>query len=237
MSSIAVFVILGGGAYAATTIPGPNGVINGCYQKKVGTLRVITAKQKCSKKNEITLSWNQRGVRGPTGATGGTGLTGASGAKGSIGLTGLSGAQGTDGTNGVSIATFASLTPSVATGDCLTYTVLGSPGEGPCPPATPGFPYSTRLLGPVPAGGLVVSDLYAVTDAIVTGADTAVATIIDNTTSQVLLACTVDSTTVPLHHCSNTSSSSLVPAGDNLEVQINASGSADNAHWRVTFAT
>ena len=86
-----------GTAYAATAIPGPNGIIHGCYQKKVGTLRVITAKQKCDKKKEIALSWNQKGVTGATGIQGLKGDTGLTGKQGDVGFKGDIGAQGTPG--------------------------------------------------------------------------------------------------------------------------------------------
>lgn len=62
-------------AYA--TIPS-GGVINGCYLKTGGTLRVIDAGQSC-KSNETSLNWS---VQGPSGATGAAGATGASGTPG-----------------------------------------------------------------------------------------------------------------------------------------------------------
>jgi hypothetical protein len=51
MSTVAVFVALGGGAYAAvSSIPGPDGVIHACYAKKKGNLRLIAAGRRCSKR-------------------------------------------------------------------------------------------------------------------------------------------------------------------------------------------
>src|ERR1039458_1524599 len=81
MSSIAVFVVLGGGAYAASTIPGPGGVIHGCYQKRTGALRVVKSGQKC-KKGELAVSWNQKGQTGALGKTGPIGPTGDSATSG-----------------------------------------------------------------------------------------------------------------------------------------------------------
>ena len=88
MSTLAVFMILGGGAYAATTIPGPSGVINGCYQKNKGTLRVLVGKQKCQKKSELGISWNNKGVPGRAGTPGTAGTTGTAGTNGTNGVNG-----------------------------------------------------------------------------------------------------------------------------------------------------
>ena len=68
MATIAVFLALGGGAYAVVGIPSPDGVIHGCYKKGKGTLRVIS-KGKC-KNSERTLSWNQQGRQGSAGTNG-----------------------------------------------------------------------------------------------------------------------------------------------------------------------
>jgi hypothetical protein len=68
----------------------------------------------------------------------------------------------------------------------------------------------------------------------VNGSDTAVVSVIDNTTGTTLLSCTVDSTTV--NHCFDSSDTGSAAAGDNLEVEIGVNGtSGDNAFWRVTF--
>ena len=92
MSSLAVFMVLGGGAYAATTIPGHDGVIHGCYQKQKGSLRVIPTGKKCQKKSEIAISWNQKGIPGSPGSAG------APGANGAPGVAGVPGAPGTPAT-------------------------------------------------------------------------------------------------------------------------------------------
>src|ERR1035437_1806652 len=95
MSSVAVFFVLGGGAYAAiSSIPGPDGVIHGCYQKNKGTLRVVPSKKKCLK-SELALQWNQQGKPGAPGLAGATGPGGATGQNGSNGTSGTNGAPGT----------------------------------------------------------------------------------------------------------------------------------------------
>jgi hypothetical protein len=74
LGAIAAALVMGGIAYAS--IPGPDGVIHGCFGNN-GALRVIDSAASC-KSNETSLSWNQTGPtgsRGPTGARGPTGPT------------------------------------------------------------------------------------------------------------------------------------------------------------------
>src|ERR1700730_2265578 len=87
---IASLVLAAGVAYAS--IPGPNGVITGCFATKSGDLRVIDAQAgaQCTKK-EQQLTWNQTGPPGPAGATG---PQGAQGPQGPQGATGPAGPQG-----------------------------------------------------------------------------------------------------------------------------------------------
>lgn len=108
-----ILVVSVGVAYAA--IPGPSGVINGCFKKSggdhddddgggKGQLRVIdTAKGETCKKNETALSWSQRGPKGDKGdpgSVGAAGPAGASGAQGPAGPAGLTGPQGPAGPQG-----------------------------------------------------------------------------------------------------------------------------------------
>jgi hypothetical protein len=69
----ALAVAIGGIAYAA--IPGPDGVIHGCY-KGDGTLRVVDHDVAC-KTNETRLTWNQTGPQGPAGPQGPQGEPGS----------------------------------------------------------------------------------------------------------------------------------------------------------------
>ena len=61
--------VVAGAAFA--TIPGSDGVVSGCYEKRTGNLRVIDAEagRKCLSV-ETPISWNQRGERGATGDAG-----------------------------------------------------------------------------------------------------------------------------------------------------------------------
>ena len=73
-----VIAIAAGGAFAArAAIPGPDGVIHGCYAHN-GQLRVIKSGQWC-KKSETALDWNQKGSPGSPGAQGQQGPPGEPG--------------------------------------------------------------------------------------------------------------------------------------------------------------
>src|ERR1700682_2269622 len=81
-SLIALFISLGGGAYAAVSlIPGPDGVIHACYQKKGGNVRFLRAGTKCAK-GERAVAFNQTGPQGPQGQQGTQGFPGAAGQQG-----------------------------------------------------------------------------------------------------------------------------------------------------------
>jgi hypothetical protein len=92
-----VLLLVGGVAYAS--IPGPGGVINGCYVKSGGALHVIDSGATCAS-NQTPLNWNQTGPQGPTGPTGPQGAAGPSGPKGDTGATGSAGSQGPTGPTG-----------------------------------------------------------------------------------------------------------------------------------------
>jgi hypothetical protein len=78
MVSVAVFLALGGGAYAATSFVGSDGAVRGCVSKK-GQLTVLKKSAKKCAKGLTAISWSQRG---PTGAQG---LKGDQGVKGDHG--------------------------------------------------------------------------------------------------------------------------------------------------------
>lgn len=101
-----------GGAVAAASIPGSNGVITGCYvtnpnvsefDQPIGALRVIDPSDTTNTNpganscmdGETTITWNQQG---PTGLQGAPGATGTTGPQGPPGATGQQGAQGQAGT-------------------------------------------------------------------------------------------------------------------------------------------
>jgi hypothetical protein len=72
MATLAVFMGLGGGAYAAVHVVSSDGVIHGCADKKTGHLRLVGADSKCKKgkHGEVPVDWNQKGAKGPEGPRG-----------------------------------------------------------------------------------------------------------------------------------------------------------------------
>jgi hypothetical protein len=64
----ALALVAGGTAAGAavTSIPGPDGTINGCYDRSYGNLRVIDSTASCPK-GTTSLDWNQTGPQGATG--------------------------------------------------------------------------------------------------------------------------------------------------------------------------
>lgn len=87
VSLLALVVALGGAAWAA--IPGPEGIIHGCYNKRTGALRVIdtAAHGKC-KRGESELNWMEVGPPGPRGGGGQRGPRGEKGPPGTSGTNG-----------------------------------------------------------------------------------------------------------------------------------------------------
>jgi hypothetical protein len=88
----ALFVALGGGAYALSGVPDATGVFHGCVSKKSGGLRVVTSARSCHgvKKRhrrivdpgEFAVAWNQQGRQGGQGPQGNQGPQGAVGPQG-----------------------------------------------------------------------------------------------------------------------------------------------------------
>jgi hypothetical protein len=77
VAAVAAGAVAGGVAWA--TIPGDGGVIQGCYTKVGGILRVIdTAKGERCFGIELPITWNQKGPKGDPGATGASGAPGVS---------------------------------------------------------------------------------------------------------------------------------------------------------------
>jgi hypothetical protein len=78
ISTLCLFMLLGGGAWAATNFVGPNGQIRGCVGTK-GRLTVIKSGGHC-KTGLSQIAWNQRGRRGTRGLQGIPGRPGGTGA-------------------------------------------------------------------------------------------------------------------------------------------------------------
>jgi Collagen triple helix repeat (20 copies) len=109
-ATLALFLALGGAAYAATQLP----------KNSVGTNQLrkesVTA-AKIAKKTRNQLR-GDRGPAGPQGAAGKTGKQGPKGATGARGAQGNTGAPGADGT-GPAFEVFGALKPIAATGNSV----------------------------------------------------------------------------------------------------------------------
>jgi Collagen triple helix repeat (20 copies) len=93
MATVAVFLALGGGAFAASGLIAKNGTIHGCVSKRTHVLSVIKAGGKCGR-GHVSLAFNAKGVTGARGPKGPTGPMGEPGAAGSPGRTGAPGDPG-----------------------------------------------------------------------------------------------------------------------------------------------
>jgi hypothetical protein len=93
VGSLALFLALGGAAFAATQLP-RNSVGTGQLKAEAVTAGKIAKKTRSQLKGERGAT----GPQGPQGKTGKQGPKGTTGAKGATGATGATGARGTDGT-------------------------------------------------------------------------------------------------------------------------------------------
>jgi hypothetical protein len=158
----ALFAVVGGVAYA--TIPDTGNAIHGCYQNRIGMLRVIdpSAGQQCTSL-ETAISWNQtgpagsqgpQGVHGDIGPAGPAGPQGPKGDKGDPGATGAPGAPGAQGPAG----------PAGPLGGLSGYELFRSSFE-----IVPGLQHKTVILNCSPGkkvvgGGTETSDSMNITD-------------------------------------------------------------------------
>jgi hypothetical protein len=93
VASLALFVALGGGAYAVTSgsFIASDGAINGCVPKKGGSLEVFKASKRCPK-GLVSVTFDAKGQPGAQGSQGPQGGEGPQGGQGPPGPNGLNGA-------------------------------------------------------------------------------------------------------------------------------------------------
>jgi hypothetical protein len=100
MATVAVFLALGGGAYALSGIPDRGGVFHGCVNNATGVLRVVKSAHSCQRAKTVrrngknvrlpgafAVAWNKQGLQGLQGIQG---IQGIQGQKGDTGATGPS---------------------------------------------------------------------------------------------------------------------------------------------------
>ena len=115
---------LGAAGSAVAGIPGQDGVINGCYNKTNGGLRVIDSStgEGC-KTGETAIQWNQVGQQGPAGPPGPQGPEGPAGPVGPEGPAGPTGPQGPEGPTGQGVKTVAGFVAESGASDGHGFTV------------------------------------------------------------------------------------------------------------------
>lgn len=100
MATAAMFVALGGGAYALSGTPDRSGVFHGCVSKSTRVLRAVKSANSCQKartirrnghrvhlSGEFAIAWNQKGQPGANGKDGMNGTKGTHGTNGATNLT------------------------------------------------------------------------------------------------------------------------------------------------------
>jgi hypothetical protein len=95
---LALFVALGGGAFAATSLVGGNGEVHACVDS-AGRLTVVKPGKGCGK-HRTAIAWSVRAGQGAKGVEGTQGLQGPQGVAGAAGATGPAGAPGSPGDPG-----------------------------------------------------------------------------------------------------------------------------------------
>lgn len=85
---LALFVALGGSAYAVTSAT-PTGVLRACVSNQTGAMRLL--REGSCKPSERMIRWNVAGPAGPAGSAGAAGAQGSQGPQGVQGPTGPTG--------------------------------------------------------------------------------------------------------------------------------------------------
>ena len=141
MATIAVFLGLGGGAFALNKPPKPTPTISGCYAKRTGALRVLASSTRRCRRGERRIRWTSAASPAPRPRRAARRAR-RRGPDRSAGLQGRSRAAGPQGPAG-SDATFQG---AAAAGDLA--------GTYPAPTIAPGAVTASKLAGPAPATGL-----------------------------------------------------------------------------------
>ena len=126
----ALFLALGGGAYALSGIPDRGGVYHGCVDPKAGALRVVKSAGSCRKTK--TIKRGRRRVRIPGESAIAWNQQGRQGSAGPQGNPGNQGQQGTQGRQGPGATTFTASLVQGTTGGTLITLANGLKVTGTC---------------------------------------------------------------------------------------------------------
>ena len=213
---LALFVALGGSAYAATSFIGSGGTLRACANKTSGVLHLVKPGSKC-RKSESGVSWNQqgpRGLQGIQGQNGRDGLPGSPGGPGSPGQPGSPAASLLTGrfSEGLSYASPVGITTSGATESAVS------------------------MLSP--ASAIVARDLAITTDRAISGTETYTLTVNGADTA---LSCQVLSNEATVKSCQDTTHAVTIPAKSTLAIHYTLVGTSGGGPdgvvrfgWRAT---
>lgn len=138
MSTIAVFLALGGGAWAVTGEQAATPLtVTVCVKKagkQKGQMRVVSPKVRCARR-ERRLAWTsasttQTGPAGAPGVTGAAGPAGPAGPGGPAGAQGPQGAQGEQGAQGIQGPVGPAGSPDTPLGILNKLATVDGPGSG-----------------------------------------------------------------------------------------------------------
>jgi hypothetical protein len=173
LATVALFVALGGGAWAASGgLIGAGGVIHACVPNKGGPLSVVPPGEKCGR-GQRRISFNQQGPPGQTGPQGPPGQAGRQGGQGAKGDQGPAGPGATTFTTTLASGTFAATLETLdngisITGSCnanvevgvkTTSTTNTLQVSGTASNGSSVFPADNQNLSGIAQGGSVNSDL------------------------------------------------------------------------------
>ena len=157
MATIAVFIALGAGAYAATTFVTSSGAIRGCVTKG-GQITLIKKGSRCPKGRQL-IGWNQQGVPGHSGSNGSAGAPGATGSQGLRGPSDGYVATLAEGTGSATVSVAVPAGDYIAQGGCSASQINGTKnGSARATLTAPNDPnHSDLQVSTVPFTGLEIS--------------------------------------------------------------------------------
>jgi hypothetical protein len=213
MATIAVFIVLGGAAYAATSFIGSDGTLHACAKKNSGGLRLVKPGSKCLK-SETGVTWNQAGPRGPQGIQGQTGQNGLAGSPGAPGSPGSPGQPG-------------SPAASLMTGRFPEGTNYASPTGTTTTGAN-----ESQVSTLSPAVPIVARDLSVTTDHNISGNETFTLTV---NGADSALSCQALDGNPPAFTCQDTTHAVTIPAASTIAIHYVLTNSGGGAAGVVRF--